>query len=94
MENLKSFFDWFSLMSPTKKNSFLMVLIIVALVFVINYQNRDFKEKYQILYNDYNILVFRCDSISNINQKSINEVLQKYSDKFENLFKENQKIKK
>ena len=100
MVTIKNIYDWFLKLTPTQKNNLFAALIITALCYVIYYQTKEFKNSYSRLHNDYNILDRRCDSISLDYQKAINEVntkrqqdLQRYSDKFENLFKETQQAK-
>lgn len=100
MEKWRITYDWFLKLTPTQKNNLFSILIITALCFVIYYQTQEYKESYGRLHSDYNTLDRRCDSISFDYQKAINEVnlkrqedLQRYSDKFETLFKETQQAK-
>ena len=87
MQQLKDLYDWFLNLTPTKKNNLFSILIISGLCYVIYYTTNEYKEKYGKLFIEYNNLDRRCDSIVNAVNEKRQADLQKYTDKFEELFK-------
>lgn len=91
IEPIRDTYDWFLKLTSQQKNNLFSALIITALVIVIWWRETNHVVEVKELKNDIKSTVRKADSLINqCNQKRQDDI-QKYSDKFEALFIENQK---
>lgn len=91
IEPIRATYDWFLKLTSTQKNNLFSVLIITALVIIIWWRETNHVVEVSEYKKENKAIIRKADSLINQCNLKRQEDIQRYSDKFEALFIENQK---